>query len=1007
MSAWSSALKKSNQVVYAVQAAFCRPSFPQHQVDWARLVSLDFETYFDDAYTLKKLSTSEYIRDKRFKAQMVGIKLGTGKTRYFTGARIKAELNKINWSTHGLLCHNVQFDGFILSHHYGIQPAFFYDTLSMARGLHSNDIGAGLDEVAIYYGGKGKIDGILEKTRGVLNWPKPLVAEAGKYCVNDVDEMYRIFKLMLPKMPDDEMHLIDIICRMFTRPLLKVDIPRVEAELKRELDRRDVLMASVLDPTLYYADKTVLKTNAERLLTGKERDDLIVKRIVGSSDKFAGLLRAEGVEPPVKISPAWIKKPKDERVDKDKLAYAFAKDDADFINLPNQVDSWGFDLNKPAEVKLMAVKQARLQNLVDVRIAVKSTTNVTRAQRFLTAGADGMALPCGYAYYRAHCVPGSTEVLTRQGWVSLDAWDGGEIAQVHPDQRIEFLPGTKFKGPVESDWLQIHAPYLKCDFTLGHTMPYFTQKGRRWVTEKAGNLLHRNTFDVPISGVLSGTGAITAEQMRVLVMVQADGSFETDTAVGRRLCVFVKKPRKIARARQLFAAAGVEFKEQTYPSHPDMVRFIVRHADYPHWLSAERKFFGPWLLDSTAEAREVFLSELQHWDGYTNHAGCICYSTSDEINAEWSVTMAHLGGKAASIYRASAKGSRRANYTVSFRDRSFVKIQKQDKYLVHAPQPTFCATTQTGFWLARSGGRIFITGNTGRLGGQNKMNMQNLTRGGELRLSIIAPKGYQVAVQDSGQIEARVNAWLWGQDDLLEAFQAADAGLDRDAYCKFGDSIYGRDITKADKVERHVSKTAVLGLGYQMGAAKFQITLAKGANGGPPVYFTLDQCKAIVNTYRNKNYAIANGWDICKGIIEDMAAGREGAHGPISWEKETVWLPNGMALKYPDLRKAIDDNGWDQWTYQSKDQRKKIYGGLLTENIVQALARIIVMWQTLQISRKYPIVMSTHDEVVTLPKTAQAQRCIDFMAKWMSTSPAWCSDLPLNCEGGFAANYSK
>ena len=285
--------------------------------------------------------------------------------------------------------------------------------------------------------------------------------------------------------------------------------------------------------------------------------------------------------------------------------------------------------------------------------------------------------------------------------------------------------------------------------------------------------------------------------------------------------------------------------------------------------------------------------------------------------------------------------------------------------------------------------------------------MQRLTCGGELRLSIMAPKGHKIAVQDSGQIECRVNGWLWGQDDLMQAFRDADRGIGRDAYCNFGDLIYGRTITKADKTERHVSKVAVLGLGFQMGPAKFQITLAKGALGGPPVHFPLEQCKVIVNTYRMKNHRIQAGWKICQNIIEDMAAGREGSYGPINWEANTIWLPNGMALKYPDLKKSMGDKGWEEWTYQAKDQRKKIYGGLLCENIVQALARIIVGWQMLQISRRYRVVMTTHDEVVAMPKATQADACIKFMAKWMSTPPAWCSDIPLNCEGGYDDNYSK
>lgn len=696
---WSSALKKQPKTSRP-NADFSRPVIPQHTPDWARLVSLDFETYYDQDYTLSKLSTSEYIRDQRFKAQMLGIKVGNGKTRIIPAAKIRAELGKINWATHSLLCHNTQFDGFILSHHYGIHPAYLYDSLSMARGLHSNDIGAGLDEVSVFYGGGGKIEGSLEKTKGVLNWDKKLFAETAIYCANDVDEMVRVFKLMLPKMPADEMDLIDLTCRMFCSPVLKVDIPRVEKELERELARREVLMYDAVTPA-DWEDAKLLK-GKEKELEGKERDMLIIKRVIGSNEKFADLLRAEGVEPPMKISPAWMKLGKEERESPEgearKYAYAFAKDDIKFTDLPNMVEDWGFDLEKPEQVKLMVAKQERLQALVDVRIAVKSTTNVTRAERFLTAGKDGMSLPVGYAYYRAH---------------------------------------------------------------------------------------------------------------------------------------------------------------------------------------------------------------------------------------------------------------------------------------------------------------------TGRWGGQNKMNMQNLTRGGELRLSIMAPKGHQIAVQDSGQIECRVNGWLWGQDDLMQAFRDADRGIGRDAYCNFADHVYGRTITKADKVERFVGKVCVLGLGFQMGPAKLQITFAKGALGGPPVHFPLEQCKVIVNTYRMKNNKIQAGWKICQNIIEDMAAGREGSYGPLNWEANTIWLPNGMALKYPDLKKSMGDKGWEEWTYQAKDQRKKIYGGLLCENIVQALARIIVAWQMLQISRKYRVVMTTHDEVVAMPKTAQAEACIKFMAKWMSTAPAWCSDIPLNCEGGYDARYSK
>jgi DNA polymerase len=120
-----------------------------------------------------------------------------------------------------------------------------------------------------------------------------------------------------------------------------------------------------------------------------------------------------------------------------------------------------------------------------------------------------------------------------------------------------------------------------------------------------------------------------------------------------------------------------------------------------------------------------------------------------------------------------------------------------------------------------------------------------------------------------------------------------------------------------------------------------------------------------------------------------------------------IQLPNGMRLKYPDLRKARGDNGWDEWSYQSGEIRKKIYGGLLCENLVQALARIIVATQMLAIDTKFRVVMTTHDEVVTHPKTKDAAKCFAWMEKCMTTPPTWCADLPVMCEGGYDSNYSK
>lgn len=1000
---WSSAFKKK-----LVCEVTCTQTFSLKFIDRRRIVTIDFETYFDDLYTLRKMSTSEYVRDPRFKAQMMGIKVGIKPTRIIPTNRIAAELKKIDWSSHVLLCHNTAFDGFILSHHYGVIPMYYLDTLSMARGLHSNDIGAGLDEVAQYYGKGNKIADVLDRTRGVLVWDKQLYADASRYCTQDVELTLDIFECMHPQMPEDEMDLIHYTIQMFCDPVLKVDIPRVEKELERELAYRRELMSSVIDVPQYRGLK--LLKPLERALSEEERDLIIVKRVIGSSERFAELLRAEGIEPPTKITPAWMKKPAHERRDEDKWGYAFAKDDADFINLPEQIEVWGshYNLNRKKDMDAMLVKQARIKNLVECRLAVKSTTNVTRAQRFLTAGANGMSLPVGYAYYRAHCLTGDAQVLTRTGWQRLDEWEGGDIAQWLPDGATMFKNATPNVFGIDEELVVARSRYHCASYTQGHTLPGFTSYGK-FVPRQAGYATE-GRFNLPISGTLDGDECITHLDAQLAVMVQADGNIRTSGRSGRCVRFGFTKPRKIARCAALLTEANVPFTQTVETSGTTC--FYIGSKDM-HMvlglLDENTKEFLPAIYNAPLDVKHSFINELTHWDGDVEpHRKGFTYSTTNKVNAETVHTIAHLTGQSAFLSkRTRAQKKWATSYRVYIRSDKATRSEPKHYSTRRHSGKVYCPTTETGFFLMRQNGLIVVTGNTGRFGGNNKMNMQNLTRGGELRLSILAPEGHQLVVQDSGQIEARVNGWLWGQHDLLDAFRAADAGTGRDAYCNFADHIYGREITKADVMERFVGKVCVLGLGFQMGAPKFQLTLAKGALGGPPVFFELDRCKSIVNTYRRKNNRIQNGWEICKGIIEDMAAGREGSHGPIRWEKERIWLPNGMCLKYPDLKVRVGDKGWDEWSYDAAGIRKKIYGGLLCENLVQALARIIVNWQMLQAAKRMRIVMITHDENVACVKTKNAPLALSIMEQCMRTAPDWCLDIPLNSEGGFAANYSK
>ena len=156
-----------------------------------QIVGLDFETYYDNDYTLRKMSTTEYVRDPRFKVQSVSLQTHRqkGGKGYGTADSISRAIHDVDWDSTGLLCHHTHFDGLILSHHFGIVPGFYLCTLSMARPIHGGAIKNDLDTVAQHYGVGNKLEDILGKTKGVRDIPPDLLKRLIEYNNVDVDIM--------------------------------------------------------------------------------------------------------------------------------------------------------------------------------------------------------------------------------------------------------------------------------------------------------------------------------------------------------------------------------------------------------------------------------------------------------------------------------------------------------------------------------------------------------------------------------------------------------------------------------------------------------------------------------------------------------------------------------------------------------------------------------------------------------------------------------------------------
>jgi DNA polymerase len=297
---------------------------------------------------------------------------------------------------------------------------------------------------------------------------------------------------------------------------------------------------------------------------------------------------------------------------------------------------------------------------------------------------------------------------------------------------------------------------------------------------------------------------------------------------------------------------------------------------------------------------------------------------------------------------------------------------------------------------------------TNRFSGGDKLNLQNLPRGGAIRRSLRAPRGCVLVASDLSQIEARMLAWLAGQEDLVESFREG-----RDVYCEFASTIYDREITKADKSERFVGKTSVLGMGYGIGAEKFRKTLALG-QGGMAINLEPNEAKRVVNLYRQTYHKIPELWNVCGYALRAMAAGEGGNISILPFTPEGIQLPNGFTLRYPALR--MTESGFsyinDPRSYKNylsgiedKVIWNNVYGGKCVENVVQALARVVITEQMLRIARRYRIVLQVHDEVVVVTRETQKDQAIADITKIMSTPPAWAPDLPVACDAGWGYSY--
>lgn len=620
------------------------------------------------------------------------------------------------------------------------------------------------------------------------------------------------------------------------------------------------------------------------------------------------------------------------------------------------------------------------------------------------------------------CLTPDHEVLTPAGWQRIDTKPPAILQWSPTDNGLYWHDGTEyFEGPYNGVLATFENPRVSAGMTPEHTVPVFSSRGN-FRSDYALALFSRR-FDVPVSGFIKKINFVADVQTRVIVMTQADGHFSTDKSQGRFLRFRFKKRRKIVRCESLLKAARIPYRKAAYDCGTTIV---VYRCNCPDWLWAfHEKQFGPAILKTDPK---VFISELAKWDGHQTLPGSFEYSTTSENNAKWAATMAHLAGWAA---RVVPRPRQNPNWATAYR----VYIKKATRVRVSAPDwqpaqysgPVYCPKTSTGYFLVRHNGKISITGNSGA-----GVQVQNLPRGNvsvcdevfdalraadydttemfgdpldvissALRGLIVPSPGNEFFVGDWSAIEARLAAWLAGQDDMLADFAAG-----RPIYEGMGAKIYRIPIERVDGYQRQVGKFACLGLQYGMGRDKFQVT-GKDQFG---IEIDAELAERAVKTYREVNYKIVQAWATLErgAIAAVLNPTKRYKVNRVTWGMAGKFLacelPSGRKMFYYGPEVRMKKTPWGEAkrtlyhytvnTVTRKWNLEGTYGGRLLENVTQAASRDVMADAMLRLhGTPYRPVFTVHDEIAS--EAIKGRGDLEQFTNLLAASPAWADGLPL------------
>lgn len=1003
-----------------------------NNIKWHEPIVIDFETYYDKRYSLSKDYTTEhYIRSKNFEGIGVSIKVGNAPAVFYEydhGVHIIRELKNV-YKDRPFVSHNNMFDMGILGLRHELHPEIIVDTAILARltGLDRVAGGASLAKLSAYM----REQGIVTSEKGTTvhdmlgvhrkDMSKEQFAAYGEYCVLDSELCYALYMLLIDRVPKEEVISASIITKMFTKPMVEIDIPLLENYKVQLAEEREKLLRSI----------------ANRL--GYTTDEFLT--VIRSSSKFANVLERLGITVPMK----WSEK-------QNKNIPAVSKTDPEFLELQEH-------------------ENPIVRAVVEAKLGGTSSMEQTRTETFLDIASRGrMPVPLRYGAAHTGRLGGSDKVnlqnlakRTKEPVLrrSLKAREGYVWVATDSSQ-IECLAGD---GLVLTDKGLVRLVDVEIDHKLWDGVEWVSHDGVVFkgikdvitysgITATPDHIVYtadgeKITLDEAASRKVSiAVGERSGQAVRYVgCNGQGDTTGRSDETLGS-LSVWEREAGKSIRptARENHEVQNV-YGEEILAHTTQSVRPATNTVQRFDWTLQVKQILKPYLQRCGEQVQklrtlcELYMGQLSYgrlyWlgDRPYRHERTLrtrqyspCYEGAERPdqakqcygNVQWS------GVKYSQVYKRlcswlwSGLGKEKTERWAYANGNSTVGTETQS-YLagVQGQELPASSVIQRVFqWLQPKPCAESV---------QERFTERGNPIVGTIEVYDIINAGSRNRFCYNGRVvsNCRINALLSNQTDLIQLF------LDkRCPYTDMASAIYNLPYdeiyheakvvgSKEGKKMRNLGKEVVLAAGYGMSAATFANRMKLSDN-----YEAAEQADFLISTYRSKNSHIVAFWQECKTVLDVMYAGNSisfgGANGDLFYADgsseffgqkiPSIRLPNGTYLWYQNLRIETVD-GKKNYVYDQYKGRawvtKRIWGSYLVENLCQAIAFAVLKWQANRIVEAgFPLNLNVHDEWAGIYPRSQVAQAVVAHYMCMKQTPDYLPQGLLDCEVDIGVNYA-